>query len=215
MLLFRTQLSLATVALGFWFLVTGCTNLGSSGSQRGSVSPAQSTSPLTTHVAKAASLSSVNSMEIARPLLAPSIGTSSLGASDAQRIVEQVARETMTLKISAGSSSKATTGADAVLSTEILRFDERQGSAIGGEPAVVSFKMSLRSTRSGAEVWGAQYFIRQEALSDNLLKINERVGKDGFGAGWRTAHDLFQRGVTAALQDFTNQREQQFLSSSR
>jgi hypothetical protein len=108
-----------------------------------------------------------------------------------------------------------TVAADAVLHTELLRFEERQGSAIGGEPAVISFKMTMKTGASGVEVWSAQYFFRQEALSENLLRINERIGKDGLGAGWRSANDVFQRGVSAALQDFSSQRERRYLVSSR
>jgi hypothetical protein len=140
-------------------------------------------------------------------------------------MVEQVARETMTLKVSTtgassaagrrGDPSKGSAAADAVLVTELLRFEERQGSAIGGEPAVVSFRMSLRAAPAGTEVWGAQYFYRQEAVSENLLRLNERVGSSGYGAGWRSANELFKRGVGAALQDFNNQREKRFLTSSR
>jgi hypothetical protein len=141
-------------------------------------------------------------------------------------MVEQTARETMTLKVSRSDirpsddqrgalRSSARGDVDAVLRTELLRFEERQGSAVGGEPAVVSFKMSMQTVPSGTEVWSAQYFYRQEALSENLLRINERVGTSGYGAGWRSAHELFKRGVATALQDFNNQRERQFLSSGR
>jgi hypothetical protein len=105
--------------------------------------------------------------------------------------------------------------ADAVLKTELLRFEDRQGSAVGGDPAIVSFRMTLQAVPSGAEVWGAQYFYRQEAVSENLLRIKERIGPAGLGAGWRSAQDLFQRGVQEALQDFSNRREQRFLVTDR
>jgi hypothetical protein len=141
-------------------------------------------------------------------------------------MVEQAARETMTLKVSRGdqrgrdaqratSRNVSSAEVDAVLLTELLRFEERQGSAVGGEPAVVSFRMSIQAVPSGAEVWSAQYFYRQEAVSENLLRINERVGSAGYGAGWKSAHELFKRGLTTALQDFNNQRERLFLSTGR
>jgi hypothetical protein len=104
---------------------------------------------------------------------------------------------------------------DAVLHTDLLRFEQRQGSAIGGEPAVVSFRMSMKTVPAGVEVWSAQYFLRQEALSENLLRINERVGRDGLGAGWSSADDVFKKGVSLALRDFSTQRERRFLVSSR
>jgi hypothetical protein len=186
--------------------------------------PAEVASPLTSSAPRPELLAGINSIEIARPSVASSTGQVSIDPADAQRMIEQVARETMTLKISMqGTSTSGTntrkagagTMADAVLHTELLRFEERQGSAIGGEPAVISFRMSMKASPSGPEVWGAQYFFRQEALSENLLKINQRVGKGGLGAGWRSASDVFQKGVSLALQDFSTQREQRYLASGR
>jgi len=179
---------------------------------------------LTSQVVRPELLAGINSLEIAKPTIEAPTGAVSIQPEDAQRMIEQVARETLTLKIATLSRGVSASGEqpqagrfspDAVLRTELLRFEERQGSAIGGEPAVISFKMSLRAIPSGVEVWTAQYFFRQEALSENLLRINERLGKEGMGAGWRSAHDVFQRGVSTALQDFSNQREQRYLVSNR
>jgi hypothetical protein len=171
-------------------------------------------------------LRGINSIEISRPSVPSGAGPVGIAPDDAMRLVEQAARETMTLKVSrADARSKddqrvalrsSTRGdVDAVLLTELLRFEERQGSAVGGEPAVVSFRMTMQAVPSGTEVWSAQYFYRQEALSENLLRINERVGSAGYGAGWRSAQELFKRGLSTALQDFNNQRERQFLSTGR
>jgi len=206
--------------------LSGCSQIGTGGQQRArrAINPVEVSPPLTSHSARPELLAGINSIEIAKPSITSSTGSVAIEPADAQRMIEQTARETMTLKISTpGSSEGAATmrraagksSTDAVLYTDLLRFEERQGSAVGGDPAVVSFKMSMRTVPTGLEVWSAQYFFRQEALSENLLRINERLGKGGLGAGWRSAHDVFQKGVSAALQDFNNQREQRYLVSSR
>lgn len=167
-------------------------------------------------------LSSVHSIEIGLPSVPNSGGVVSVSPELAQDAIERTARETMTLEIRnqrgaarPGSRPISSRVADAVLKTELLRFEDRQGSAVGGDPAVVSFRMSMQAVPSGSEIWGAQYFYRQEAVSENLLRLNERVGPSGYGAGWRTAQELFERGVREALQDFNNRREQRFLASTR
>ena len=126
----------------------------------------------------------------------------------------EIARETMTLKVVGASrgAKNSATPADAVLRTEILRFDERQGSAVGGEPAVVSFRMSLQGSVQRGPIWSAQYFLKQEAVSENLLRLGERVGASGLGAGWRSASEVFEKGVSAALTNLNSQREGQFLA---
>jgi hypothetical protein len=224
--LFSTNRGTLALAL-FTLFSVGVVGCGSYGGARGSrldskINPITARSPLTTQTTSAARLAGVNSVELAIPSIQSSSSVGVLGPVEARDIIERAARETMTLKISVASDrvgSATSTGArrfvttdsDAVLNTEILRFEERQGSAIGGEPAVVSFRMTLRD-RVGAELWSASYFLKQEALSENLLRIKERVGPDGLGAGWRSAHYVFQRGVESALKDLNTQRERQFLS---
>jgi hypothetical protein len=167
-------------------------------------------------------LSSVNSIEIVLPTVPNSGGVVTVSPELARDTIERTARETMTLDIRnqrlvarAGSRPVHDRGADAVLETELLRFEDRAGSSVGGDPAVISFRMSMLAVPSGKEIWGAQYFYRQEAVSENLLRLNERVGAAGYGAGWRSAQELFERGVREALQDFNNRREQRFLAAAR
>jgi hypothetical protein len=214
----------SAVAISLTFCATSCsyTGSGAHSKSRRAGNPAEVASPLTTQAVRPELLAGINSLEITQPSVTSSTGTVAIEPSDAQRMIEQVARETMTLKIVSQAGATSTTkrlakGAttDAVLHTDLLRFEQRQGSAIGGEPAVISFRMSMRTVPAGVEVWSAQYFLRQEALSENLLRINERVGKDGLGAGWRSAGDVFKKGVSLALQDFSSQRERRFLVSSR
>jgi hypothetical protein len=64
-------------------------------------------------------------------------------------------------------------------------------------------------------MWSAQYFLKQEAVSENLLRLGERVGPSGLGVGWRRAQEVFEKGVSAALTDLNSQREKQFLAKDR
>jgi hypothetical protein len=208
--------------------MTACMNVSSKGSSqlRRVANPTEIAAPLTSHSAHPELLPSINSIQIAKPVVVSSSGHVQISADDAQALIEQVARETMTLKIVGASSpalkgkgaaegNRTSTKADAELVTEVLRYEDRSGSAIGGEPAVISFRMAVKSLPGGQEVWGGQYFYKQEALSENLLKIGERMGKNGLGAGWRTAHDIFRIGVSTALGDFSAKREQRFMAATR
>jgi len=207
--------------------MSACINVGGKGTSqlRRVHNPAEVAAPLTSHTTRPELLPAINSIQIVKPVISPSSGHVQISAEDAQMLIEQVARETMTLKIVGPSNpasgrrgvegNRSTTKADAELVTEVLRYEDRSGSAIGGEPAVISFRMAIKSIPGGQEVWGGQYFFKQEALSENLLKIGERMGKNGLGAGWRTANDIFRIGVSTALGDFSSKREQRFMAATR
>ena len=172
--------------------------------------------PLVSNVFQAERLKGINSLEIDTPVL-PSGAASSLTHEDVSAMLSRTAHEVLTLKIFEHRAQGDTKGgrADGILKTEIVQYRDRQGSAIGGEPATVSFRMSVVSSVDRKAVWDAQYFYRQEPLSENLLKIGDRLGASGSGAGWISGHGLLQKGLSAALEDFSRRREQQFLSASR
>jgi len=172
--------------------------------------------PLTSHVARGELLKGINSLEIAMPVL-PSGISRSLSHEDARAMVTRTAREVLTLKLLDAQSAREISArrADGILKTEIVQYQDRQGSAIGGEPATVSLRMSVVSSSDNFVVWDAQYFYRQEPLTDNLLKLGDRLGTSGSGAGWISGPGLLQRGFTAALEDFNRRREQQFLAAAR
>jgi hypothetical protein len=206
------------VLFGIALSTSSCVNLGNKGNSRArrAVNPAEVASPLVANSARPEMLAAINSIQIEQPVVASTGNPVMISSSDAKAVIEQVARETMTLKIiSSAGSAKAKATPDAALHTELLRYEERSGSAFGGDPAVISFRMSIRTVPAGVEVWNGQYFFKQEALSENLLKIQERVGKNGLGAGWRSAHDIFRLGVASALDDFSSKREQRFMSKVR
>lgn len=104
-------------------------------------------------------------------------------------------------------------GSDAVLSTKILKFVNREGSAVGAStPAAVDFSMSLLRVSDGKEVWSASYHFQDASLTENLFKVEERFN-NGRGPGWRSAADLLSNGFRSALKDFSSQRFAQFSSS--
>ncbi|MEY4701295.1 MAG: hypothetical protein RL326_1482 [Pseudomonadota bacterium] len=173
-------------------------------------------SPLIVGATRGDLLKGINSIEIAVPIL-PGNSARVLSHDEVRAMLARTAREVMTLKIvdSGDRRDQAAAKADGLLRTEIVQFQDRQGSAIGGEPATVSFRMSVVSSPGKEPVWDAQYFYRQEPLSDNLLKLGDRLGSAGSGAGWVSGHELLQRGISAAIEDFNRRREQQFLLATR
>jgi hypothetical protein len=201
--------------------VVGCmTGSRSQGTPVGAASsrPSVVASPLQSQLHDSGTLASVNSISIELPSLPGGNISAGVSPAEAGALIERVARQTMTLKVvgpSRRTYGESASAADAVLRTEILRFDELQGSAFGGEPAVVSFRMSLDSRRKQTSMWSAQYFLKQEAVSENLLRLGERVGPSGLGVGWRSATEVFERGISAALTDLNSQREKQFLVKDR
>jgi hypothetical protein len=100
-------------------------------------------------------------------------------------------------------------GADGVLVTRLENFIERSGSAVGGEPGTVSFRMGVLRTTDQREVWSTTYHFRDEALAFNLFKVTDRLGRDG--AGFRRAGDVLIEGFASALKDFSTRRREQFV----
>lgn len=199
---------------------TGCHNNyvrseGQSVARAGAVGASQSTTgPLSSKVTQGAMLVAINSIEIAPPVISGSRRGRVPTPEELQDMILHTAQEIMTLKITAAKPAKgarAQSGVDGVLRMELTQFQDRQGSSMGGEPATVSFRMTLISSRGSVPVWQAQYYYHQEALSDNWLRIGDRLGSTGTGAGWASGEALLQRGVSAALEDFNKRREQQFV----
>jgi len=102
-------------------------------------------------------------------------------------------------------------GVDAVLRTEVGSFTERRGSSVGGEPASVSFVMTLVRTADSMELWQGSYAYGQTYLSDNFLQLGDAIGSKRRGAGWSSGREIFEVGATSALQDLNARREMQFL----
>jgi hypothetical protein len=212
----------------------GCTATGSRDtatySKRGRSTVA---SPLAVTVEDPKALATINSIALFPPVLAITARDVKIDKNRIGELVESVAVQELDLKVlgnqwfsksglQIGSSyngvltenqrrSVAKAGADGVLNTELLEYVDRTGSSVGGDPAAVAFRLSVVDVAEGKVVWQATYSLRQEALTDNLLKIGDRLGKDGTGAGWSTGSAMLQNGLIEALRDFRARREQQFL----
>jgi hypothetical protein len=151
-------------------------------------------------------LLSVNALKIERPVF---LGVTQSGASEDGLlvIVREVAEQTLSMKVVEGAKGGA---ADSVLKTEIVSMEDLKGSSVGGIPARVAFRMAVYSGKGSDPVWQAQYAYQQEGMAENWLKLGDRLGPDGSGAGWITAQEIFRRGVTQSLQDFNTRRDLQF-----
>lgn len=96
--------------------------------------------------------------------------------------------------------------ADAVLTTMITHYEERVGSRVGVETAArVGFSMKLLSTANRGEIWRASFHFRDQALSENIFRIRERIGKKG-QKGWVTAREILRRGFRSARDDISTER---------
>jgi hypothetical protein len=98
-------------------------------------------------------------------------------------------------------------GVDGVVVTTVHQFIERDGTAIGSErPASVDFSMRLLRSGSGAEIWRATYHVKDEALSENLLALGERLGSRSV-AQFRDAQEMLATGFASAGRDLAEARQ--------
>lgn len=164
-------------------------------------------SPLASAVHDAELLLSINSLSIEKPTYI-SRSSTTVPEEELLRVVREVAAQTLSMKlIPAGGASSL---ADGILQTEVIELRELRGSSVGGDPAAVAIRMSVKLAKDKRPVWQASYVNRQEALSDNWLKIGQRIGAGGTGAGFVGAEALFRLGVNDSLQDFNRRRDAQF-----
>ncbi len=152
-------------------------------------------------------LLSVNSLSLQRPRYASPSATT-ISEDELYRVVREVAGETLSMKVFAAPGSDAK--ADGILQTEVVELRELRGSSMGGEPAAVAIRMTIASASDRRPIWQAMYVDRQQAMSDNWLKLGQRMGPGGTGAGYVSAETLFRNGVTESLTDFNRRRDAQF-----
>jgi len=85
---------------------------------------------------------------------------------------------------------------DAVLVTEVLRYQARTGSAYAVDiPASVAFSFKLLATAGGQVIWSADFDQTQQTLFENIL----RSRSIGSGFRWLTAAELAKAGLTKKL----------------
>jgi len=102
-------------------------------------------------------------------------------------------------------------GLDAVMAAHVHVYVERDGSRMGAnQPAQVNFSVNLYRVRDGKEIWRANYNFKDQALAENLFRLQDRM-PDGQKLGWRSAADLLRHGFEIAAQDLAKRRLAQFV----
>jgi len=103
-------------------------------------------------------------------------------------------------------------GSDGVILFRLNIFQEREGSRLGAQSgAHVQFVATLKETQSGREVWVANYSYRDQAVTDNLLALrNKMESSPGQGAGWREAREIFRAGIEQAFKNLNSARQREF-----
>ncbi len=195
-----------------WILavsVVGCSHRSTTPRGESRLAPPLVVSPLAASVDDPRLLLSINSLSIDMPRYS-SRSVTTIPEGELLRVVQEVAAQTLSMKLLSGGAPSSS--ADGILQTEVLELRELRGSSVGGEPAAVAIRLSIKRSRDKRTVWTASYVNRQEALSDNWLKIGQRIGAGGTGAGFVGAEALFRRGIGDSLQDFNRRRDAQFQS---
>ncbi len=103
-----------------------------------------------------------------------------------------------TLPIDLVKSIGEKTGAEAVLTGVVTRYEEREGGPLGvKKPASVGFEVNLIGTLDGTLLWHGRYAETQKSLVEDLSMIFtffKRRGK------WLTAEELAKEGVEEVLK---------------
>lgn len=86
---------------------------------------------------------------------------------------------------------------DAVLITEVERYQTRTGSAyIVDNPASVAFTLKLLAIANSRVIWSADFDQTQQPLFENILSSRST----GSGFRWLTAAELAEAGLTKKLK---------------
>ena len=87
-------------------------------------------------------------------------------------------------------------GFDAILLTEISRYQTRTGTAYAVEtPASVAFSLKLLAVANSQVIWSGDFDQTQQPLFENILQSRST----GSGFRWLTAPELAQAGLTKKL----------------
>jgi hypothetical protein len=84
-------------------------------------------------------------------------------------------------------------GATSVALGRVLRWREREGSAVGStRPASVAFEVSLYAAPLPRRLWSGNFDETQRSLTENLLRARQYPGS---GTRWLSASELAQWGA--------------------
>lgn len=94
---------------------------------------------------------------------------------------------------------------DGILYTKINNFNVRQGSRLGSEdPARVDLTMQIISAGDNKLVWQSNYHFKDQAISDNLFKLDERLRENK--AQFLSADEILARAFKSSIMDFSQKR---------
>lgn len=96
-------------------------------------------------------------------------------------------------------NASAATGCDAVLTTTIVRYKQRQGTSYAVDaPASAAFEMRLYSTSTKIVLWAGDFSETQQALMSNLFSFGKAKSR---GFKWITVEELLTQGLKERLAD--------------
>jgi hypothetical protein len=91
-------------------------------------------------------------------------------------------------------------GADAVITGNIFRFEDRVGTRHSVESsAAVAFEMCLISSMDGSILWSKSYTEKQISLSENLFNLGTFIRRK---ARWVTAEEMASFAITEMMRTF-------------
>lgn len=91
-------------------------------------------------------------------------------------------------------------GADAVITGNIFRFEDRVGTRHSVESsAAVAFEMCLISTMDGSTLWSESYTEKQISLSENLFNLGTFIRRK---ARWVTAEEMASFAIAEMMRTF-------------
>ncbi len=107
-----------------------------------------------------------------------------------------------TLPLDAVKSIREKTGADAVLTGIVTRYEEREGGPVGvKKPASAGFDVNLVSTEDGTILWKGGYAETQKSLLEDVSMLPDFIKRRGT---WLSVEELAKGGAEEVLKTIQN-----------